>query len=114
MEEASESESPMEEDNVVSDGNTRTYLVTKLRELLNEALAREEIRDGACVQQLSMMILNTNHGQPLEPEVFRQLVERVINELQGRHQRATAHSRSTMAGVFGRYIAEFSSRFDLR
>ena len=51
------------------------------------------------------MTLNANPGQP--PEVLRQLVERVITELQGRHHATNA--TSMMAGVFERYIAEFFS-----
>ena len=113
-EEGGESETPMEVDNEIRDVNTREHLVNRLRALLNEALAREEFRDGAVIQQLIMQVLDLEPGRPIGLERFNQLLENVITELQSRHQRAVGHSQSTMADVYEIYIGEFMEQLSHR
>ena len=113
-EEGGESETPMEVDNEIRDVNTREHLVNRLRALLNEALAREEFRDGAVIQQLIMLALNLEPGRPIGLERFNQLLENVITELQNRHQRSVGHSQSTMADVYEIYIGEFMEQLSHR
>ena len=43
-------ESDMSVDESVEDPNAREHLIQRLRDLLNEALAYEEYRDGASIQ----------------------------------------------------------------
>ena len=52
----------MSVDGSVEDPNTREHLLQRLRDLLNEALAYEEYKDGASIQQLVMQVLDTNPG----------------------------------------------------
>ena len=61
-----------------------------------------------------MSVLDLEPGRPIGSERFHQLLENVVTELQTRHQRAREHSRSTMANVFERYIAEFMEQLGYR
>ena len=52
----------MSVDGSVEDPNTREHLLQRLRDLLNEALAYGEYKDGASIQQLVVQVLDTNPG----------------------------------------------------
>ena len=106
-EEEAESEHPMEMDEEI---NTREHLVNRLRELLNYALSHEDFRDGASIQQLVMLVLDMQPGMPISQAQFEQLLGRVIDGLQMRHQRALQRPQSSMASAYERYINEFTEQ----
>eukprot|EP00435_Cladocopium_sp_Y103_P055810 s873_g18.t1 len=110
-----ESEMEVDEEVDADDVNTREHLVHRLRELLNTALAREEFRDGSVIQRLILMVLDAGQPQtPLEPEVFYQLMERVVAELHARRERSVQHRGSTMTVIFEDYIDEFETQMGIR
>ena len=107
-------EIPVEQENQINMEDNRTYLVSTLRELLNETLAVEEFRDGACIQQLIIMVLNTSPGEPIAADEFQRLTTRIVGELESRRERAASHSRSRMVPICERYITEFTLRLESR
>eukprot|EP00435_Cladocopium_sp_Y103_P071988 s69_g39.t1 len=60
----------------------------------------EEFRDGAVIQQLMLVVLDAGRPQmPLEPDIFHQLLERVIAEGRGIAWHSQICSLSTLKSV---------------
>ena len=114
-EEQAEEEAAEEDAVVPPDPQTRSYIVERLRVLLNECLANEEFSDAAAVQQTVLASLSRGvPGQELETMEFHSLVMDVVASLDARFRRANNHSRSRMAPIFESYVREFETSIGIR